>query len=206
VAGSITSNAKPADRVHTMEDPMSEYDPGADAHDHVDGGDYQPPTDADTVTAQYGTGTETLVDTDHDGYANEVIVHPDDGGPDEYFTHSFGPGHQLDTVSLDYNHDGQPDVVEADTDHDGHIDTIDVDRNHDGIVDEVVHLDAAGHVAEVDLDDNFDGKPDAEITSSGHDGVLDTVHYDDPAHSPLAGDQPGAQPAAHETLSPYASN
>ncbi|HKT05446.1 MAG TPA: hypothetical protein VJT31_38500 [Rugosimonospora sp.] len=182
---------------------MSEYDPtGADAHVTGDAGgdEYTAPQDADAITADYGTGTETLVDTNHDGYADEVILHQD-GGPDEYFTHSFGDGHELDTVALDYNHDGQPDAVAADTDHDGHIDTIDVDRNHDGIVDEVIHLDPAGHVEEVDLDNNFDGQQDMEITSSGHDGVLDTVHYDHPAASTATAGQSG-----HESLSPYAAN
>jgi hypothetical protein len=205
---------------------MSEYDPSSTGHDdtghatygqgdygHDDygqqdyhsgmgqaGGMDQTGGDPHVITSDYGQhGTETTVDSDHDGFADEVYVQSGDGGPDAFYTHSFGSDHMLDTVSLDSHHDGQ-------------IDTVLADRNHDGRIDEVLHYGSDGRVDEADIDSNFDGRPDMEITSSQHDGILDTVHYDDPSHSPLAGTDHTTDhtATAHETsglgTNPYASN
>jgi len=104
---------------------MSKYSPRAsEGMTPVDGGhsgtDHH---DSADINADYGHGTETSYDTNRDGYADELLVHPGDGGPDEVLTHSIGSGHELDTIG--------------------------VDTNHDGRLDEVIHYGTRGHVQEV---------------------------------------------------------
>ena len=114
----------------------------------------------------------------------------------------FGPGHQLDTLAVDTNHDGRPDLVEFDRNHDGHVDEVDLDRNHDGQVDEVIQdQNYDGRPDTVTVDANFDGKADYEATDTNNDGHFDTVHYDEPAGAAHAGTDPHAGAQAN----PYAA-
>src|SRR6266511_4862068 len=119
---------------HDHHDPS--HDPSHDPHNDPYG------HDATVVTADYGHGTETLIDTNKDGYADVVDIDADgDGDIDAEYSHTFGSGHQLNTLAVDTNNDGRPDLVEFDRNHDGHVDQGDLDRNYDGHVDTVHYTD-----------------------------------------------------------------
>jgi hypothetical protein len=152
------------------------YDPGHDGHDdpygHDSGhenADPYGPSQEDTndpygspivQTADFGPdGSETVVDENHDGYADAVLFADGDGHVNTVFTHSFGPGHQLDTMAVDTNGDGRPDLLAFDHHHTGRPDEVLMDRSEDG-----------------------HGVVDFKDTNG--DGTFDTVTYADPFQGP----------------------
>ena len=91
------------------------------------------------------------------------------------FTHSFGAGHELDTMAADTNDDGKADLLAF-------------DHAHDGRPDEVV------------TDENKDGHFDVDFHDTNNDGSFDTVTYGDPFNSPQLDAHTG-----HGEANPYAS-
>ncbi len=86
----------------------------------------------DAVIVDDNGTAEMIVDADHDGAVDSVLVDTDhDGEFDTGFVDVNHDGY-ADQELIDTNHDGNPDMVVVDTDGDHGLDTVYADTNHDG--------------------------------------------------------------------------
>lgn len=187
---------------HEQPDPAPAPQPTAN-HDEPQQPAVQP------VAVQVEQPQQALIDLDHDGQPDAVIV--DDNGNQELVIDMNHDG-QIDGIAIDADHDGQFDHVLLDTDHDGFADQETVDVNNDGVVDGiVVDTDGDHGLDTIYADTNQDGQitldDDHQLTGDnqviafadqGGDGV-GANHDEDIAHNaPPAADDYNPDGDVHE--------
>jgi hypothetical protein len=90
------------------------------------------------------------------------------------------PGHGIQGVVLDTNHDGRADTAGLDLNDDGKIDAVAVDSDYDGQIDAVaIDSDNDGVLDAYGVDSNDDGEVDTYGFDTDGDGQVDVIDHDD---------------------------
>ena len=90
------------------------------------------------------------------------------------------PGHGIQGVVLDTNHDGRADTAGLDLNDDGKIDAVAVDSDYDGQIDAVaIDSDNDGVLDAYAVDSNDDGEVDTYGFDTDGDGQVDVIDHED---------------------------